>query len=349
VPLPAGDSYSKGEPPLPGDGRGPSHRTELTLRFLGAFLATALLYVVEAPPSIAQLAGAEAERRALVFLAREVPRWPRENHCFSCHNNGDAARALLAAANGSLAPPAAALDETIGWLAHPSRWEKNGGNGPFNDKRLARLQFALALASAVEAGRIRDRVALLEASRGVAGDQSADGSWPVDQEELVGSPATYGRPLATALATRLLRNAAPREFAGPITKGEAWLRRRTVQNVLDASAVLIGLTPGDSANLEPRRRGLELLKRAQTSEGGWGPFPNSAPEAFDTALALLALSGRHSSPEARAPIARGRRFLVAMQLEDGSWPGTTRPSGGESYAQRLSTAGWATLALLATR
>ena len=33
------------------------------------------------------------EARAVAFLAAEVPRWFRENKCYSCHNNGDAARA----------------------------------------------------------------------------------------------------------------------------------------------------------------------------------------------------------------------------------------------------------------
>ncbi|MEX0713581.1 MAG: hypothetical protein WD278_14585 [Pirellulales bacterium] len=37
-----------------------------------------------------------------------------------------------------------------------------------------------------------------------------------------------------------------------------------------------------------------------------------------------------------------------QQLEDGSWPETTRPAGGQSYAQRISTTAWATIALLAT-
>jgi hypothetical protein len=41
--------------------------------------------------------------------------------------------------------------------------------------------------------------------------------------------------------------------------------------------------------------------------------------------------------------------LLARQATDGSWPATTRPPGVESYAQQLSTTGWATLALLATR
>ena len=45
---------------------------------------------------------------------------------------------------------------------------------------------------------------------------------------------------------------------------------------------------------------------------------------------------------------RGRDFLVASQEEDGGWPGTTRPAGGDSYAQRVSTSAWAAMALLAT-
>ncbi len=45
---------------------------------------------------------------------------------------------------------------------------------------------------------------------------------------------------------------------------------------------------------------------------------------------------------------RGRAFLIAEQRADGSWPETTRPTGGESYAQRISTAGWAAMALLLT-
>ena len=41
---------------------------------------------------------ADAEARAVAFLSREVPLWRREHPCYSCHNNGDAARALIAAA-----------------------------------------------------------------------------------------------------------------------------------------------------------------------------------------------------------------------------------------------------------
>ena len=39
------------------------------------------------------------EARAVAYLAAEVPRWRREHPCYSCHNNGDAARALIAASS----------------------------------------------------------------------------------------------------------------------------------------------------------------------------------------------------------------------------------------------------------
>ena len=293
--------------------------------------------------------GSRPERRAVAFLAREVPRWSKENHCFSCHNNGDAARALFAASRSPFAPPEEALRDTIDWLARPERWEENRVDPAFSDKPLARLQFTAALATAVQSGTVRDRSALLGAARRIADDQATDGSWTFEAEGTLGSPATYGRPLATALARQTLRTADPKRFAEPIARAEGWLRARPIVNVPDASAVLLGLTSANPRDREQLQRGLDLLRRAQSKTGGWGPYLNSAPEAFDTAIALLALNRWPDKNAVDALIRRGRASLISAQTDDGSWPETTRPSGGESYAQRLSTAGWATLALLATR
>ncbi|MEP7271259.1 MAG: hypothetical protein ABI882_07120 [Acidobacteriota bacterium] len=38
-----------------------------------------------------------SESKAVAFLVREVPAWSKGNGCFSCHNNGDGARALYTA------------------------------------------------------------------------------------------------------------------------------------------------------------------------------------------------------------------------------------------------------------
>lgn len=290
----------------------------------------------------------EAERRAVAFLAREVPAWSRENHCFSCHNNGDAARALLAATASAEPPNESTLADTLGWLARPEQWDSNAVDPAISDKVLARLQFATALAVAVERGKLRDRAALVRAAERVANDQAADGFWPIGADGALGTPATYGRSLGTALARRTLAAAEAERFARPVARAERWLRERPVENVLDAAAALIGLSPEEPKNQDALRRSFELLRKAQTDRGGWGPFLRSPPEPFDTALAVLALDHWPEKTDAQPFMMRGRAFLVSIQNEDGSWTETTRPPGGESYAQRISTTGWATLALLAT-
>ena len=93
--------------------------------------------------------------------------------------------------------------------------------------------------------------------------------------------------------------------------------------------------------------------------GGWGAYLTSVVEPFDTALVVLALQPLLARPELAAPaievgtltgvVRGGRGFLLEEQLGDGSWVETTRPAGQQSYAQYISTTGWATLALLATR
>jgi len=302
---------------------------------------TALLAAGAAPPI-------RAEERALAYLAREVPRWSPENRCYSCHHNGDAARALYAAARLGRPVPARALADTTRWLARPAGWDKNGGEGPFSDKKLARLQFAAALAAAHEAGLAGDPRALTEAGRLVAEQQEKDGSWRVVPAGTLGSPTTHGTALATSLARETLRRAGPARHKEAIARADGWLRRAPVETVLDAAAVLLGLgTAEDPPAAAQRRRCLERVRNGEARGGGWGPHVSSPPEVFDTALVLLALAAQgRTDAEARAWRKRGRAYLLSAQQPDGSWAETTRPPGGDSYAQRLSTTAWATLALM---
>ncbi|HEV3447623.1 MAG TPA: hypothetical protein VG099_23505, partial [Gemmataceae bacterium] len=87
----------------------------------------------------------------------------------------------------------------------------------------------------------------------------------------------------------------------------------------------------------------------QAANGGWGPYLKSAAEPFDTAVAILSLVQQTKRPGVKHQVEAGRAYLISCQLADGSLPETTRPSGAESYAQRISTTAWATLALLAAR
>lgn len=264
------------------------------------------------------------EQRAIDYLAREVERWPRENHCYSCHNNGDGARVLFRAA------PGIALAGTREWLSHPGNWEKGGGNPGFNNATLARIQFAAALAEM--GGNLRAAAEL------VARDQKPDGRWEIDTGGLPGAPATYGTALATYMARRTLERAG--RFADAIRRADRWFEKAEPNSITDAAAILLARPRSKTV----RSRCLPTILGAQTSDGGWGPQRGAPAEIFDTALVLLALQAAAE----RGPIERGRAYLLARQESYGGWQETTRPTGNTSYAEHISTTAWALEALLAT-
>jgi hypothetical protein len=290
---------------------------------------------------------ANAEERALAYLSREVPAWSVKNKCFSCHNNGDGARALYTAVRLGKFVPKKSLTDTSEWLTRPEQWAKIGDAAGSSDKNLARIQFAAALVDALEAGVLKNRDVLGKAAGLVAENQKPDGSWQVDAPGNVGSPATYGACLATFLARRTLLQADPKKYQNAIAKADRWHEHVPVKTVLDAAAVVLCLADlSTSAATTQRRRCLDLIRKGESKDGGWGPYVNSASEPFDTAVVLLALSHFPKEPGIKEMLGRGRRFLIKAQQEDGSWPETTRPAGAQSYAQRISTTAWATLALL---
>jgi hypothetical protein len=281
---------------------------------------------------LACTAGAQSPvERALKYLSAEVPAWPEKNGCFSCHNNGDGARALYAA--GVLGP----LRSTTAWLHSPGEWEKGKMDAAYSDKTLARYQFAAALTSAIEADAIGGNEALSQVARSLAVVQQADGSWRVDdQGDAPGSPVTWGTALATYFGRRTL--VAAGGFEESIRRAEKWLQELKPRYTPDHAAVLLAF-PGDAS---VRKRTLDYFARTQTSDGGWGPRMHAPAEVFDTAVALLALKAAGEE----VMIVRGREFLIRMQQASGGWPETTRPSGSQSYAQHISTTAWATMALL---
>ena len=297
------------------------------------------------------------EARAVAFLVKEVPRWKAEHPCYSCHNNGDATRALLVARQKGH-DIGTALDDTLTFLREPARWDQNKTQGGEDDKPLARLHFASALATA-EVRADKPGAALVEAARIIIADQKQDGSWTLDESQSLGSPATYGTALATASAraTLITSGREPDDFA--VAQIDRWMRTVEVANVLDASAVVLGLgIAEDVMSDKQRRQCLSVIRQGQSKDGGWGPFVTAAPQVFDTAVAVLALNQLLAEPrlarstyrveELKDAIALGRAYLIAQQRADGSWPETTRPANQESYAQRISTTGWALLALLQT-
>ncbi len=256
-------------------------------------------------------------REAVAYLQREVPKWKRDNGCYSCHNDGDGLRALLVARRAGIPVNAAALNQSLPALVSPSEWES---------KPLARLQFAAAIREAVAAGLV-DPANLASAAETVAADQQSDGHWMVDEELAVGSPVTYGPVLATHLAREVLTSANRRKHQIQIAKATRWLERRKPGHLMETAVLALSLH---------RNADLAALGAAQSQDGSWGGEP------FDTALARMALGPAHPAS------IKARAWLLKTQWSGGGWPATTRPGGGDSYAQHISTTAWVLISFAVT-
>lgn len=311
-----------------------------------AWLATLAFPLAQSSPS--------PEAKAIAYLVKQVPAWKGKQGCASCHHNGDAARALLLAANRGH-DVGDALTETRTFLQNPAGWAGNKSHG--DDEVLMRLQFAAALAAAGEKD-LNPSPALVEAAKIILADQAQDGSWAPDASDPPHSPLTWGTAVATWMArtTLIASGREPDDFA--VAQTDRWLRTVEVATVPDAAGVVLGLgVTSDVMADKQRAKYLNLLRFAQRESGGWGAEPNAEySTAFDTALVLLALQQLETDPrlarstyridELRAAIAKGRAFLADMQRPDGSWPETLRGVSKGSDAQRLSTTAWALTALL---
>ena len=169
------------------------------------------------------------------------------------------------------------------------------------------------------------------------------------------TPRARRRPMAARWrhcwrASRCFRPTHGR-FRAAIDRADGWLASQEILTITDASVCLLAGATVRSAGqhcpvqAEPRalapgperRRRLGTSRQLAPRAVRYGTRPPGTRTKCD------------QSPEICGMIARGRAFLVAQQQEDGSWIETTRPPGNVSYAQRISTTGWATLALLATR
>ncbi|MEO7133281.1 MAG: prenyltransferase/squalene oxidase repeat-containing protein [Vicinamibacterales bacterium] len=294
--------------------------------------------------------------RGVGYLVKEVPKWKAEHPCYSCHNNGDATRALLVAGAKGY-DIGTSLDETLAFLKQPATWDQNKAPSGVDDKALARVQFASALAVAERHGKAAS-TDLQAAAKLLVADQKADGSWTLDDSQSIGSPATYGPIIATWSArTTLIASGIQPDFFS-VVQADRWIRGLAPESVLDAAATVLALDLASDVMAENLRRNcLSILRQGQSPDtGGWGPYVTATPQVFDTAIAVLALSSLEAEPrlarsayrpeQLKEAIASGKKYLTSQQKPDGSWPETTRPANQESYAQRISTSGWALLALL---
>jgi hypothetical protein len=183
--------------------------------------------------------------------------------------------------------------------------------------------------------------------------QRSDGRWASAYRP----PSESSEFTATAVSVRGIRLYAPAdgsEYTETIARGVSWLSVSEPRTTEDRVFRLFGLVWG-GAPRDAIRSAREHLISTQRADGGWAQLPSLASDAYATGEALASL--REGGLATTDPVyLRGVRYLLATQLEDGSWHVRKRahptqaffdsgfPHGVDQYISAAAT-NWATIAL----
>jgi hypothetical protein len=135
-----------------------------------------------------------------------------------------------------------------------------------------------------------------------------------------------------------------------------WLLETTPEDHEDRVFRLRGLQLA-GAPAEATRAAADELRSAQRADGGWSQLAELASDAYATGTALTALAEAGGLPTDDAAYRKGLAFLIASQLEDGSWHVSSRSKPFQAYFESgyphgkdqfisIAAAGWSTTALL---
>jgi Squalene-hopene cyclase C-terminal domain len=134
-----------------------------------------------------------------------------------------------------------------------------------------------------------------------------------------------------------------------------WLMDAKTHNTEDRVFRLWGLKAA-SASQDWVRKAAEELEKSQRPDGGWAQTDDMTSDAYATGTALVALHEAAKMSTASSAYQRGLRYLLKMQLADGSWHVATRSKPFQTYFESgfphgkdqfisMAASGWATTAL----
>jgi len=190
----------------------------------------------------------------------------------------------------------------------------------------------------------------------LAAIQGEDGQW---FNNLPRPPIQTGDIGATALAVHALQRyplpGRKTEFDKKVERAREWLWSVKPQNNEARAYQLLGLAwAGESARkVQPLAK---ALLAEQRTDGGWSQLPGLKSDAYATGHAVYALRVGGGLKSSQAGVERGLRFLLATQLEDGTWYVRRRafpfqptinsgfPHGRDSWISAAATS-WAVMAL----
>lgn len=187
--------------------------------------------------------------------------------------------------------------------------------------------------------------------------QMPDGRWAFGTD---GRPplCADGDIAATVLSMRGLQLYAPNvdkaAYQDAVRRAGAWLANAQSRTHDDRSWRLLGLA-WVGTNKDATQTAMREVLAAQRSDGGWADLASMESTAYATGKALVALQAA-GLPPSDVAYQRGVRFLLATQMQDGSWHVRTRAAGLQPYFENgfphgvdqwisAAATSWATMAL----
>ncbi len=134
-----------------------------------------------------------------------------------------------------------------------------------------------------------------------------------------------------------------------------WLIKTPAQDTEDRVSRLLALQLVGASPEEVRRAVQELLQ-TQRADGGWAQLTELESDAYATGTVLVALHQAGGIPSTDPAYRKGLKYLLSIQLNDGSWHVRTRSTPIQTYYESgyphgedqfisIAAASWATTAL----
>ncbi len=292
--------------------------------------------VADAPiPPATMLSGntiAAAVSRSLPLLQRTDASFMPKSGCFSCHNQSLAAMTVARARKSGFR-----VDEQIsaqqvmanaGALAGIRDNVHQGFFVPVINANPFILSYVLL---GLDAEGYKPDLSTDAVAMYLQAHQMADGHWAFGPEA---RPPLCANGLAqTVLSMRGLQLYAPRvdtaAHARSVQLAATWIGEFQPRTNYDLAWRLQGLVWGGK-NKDAVLKARHDLLAVQRADGGWSDLSSMESGAFTTGLAMIALQSS-GLPVSDPAYQRGVRYLLATQLEDGSWHVRSRAAGFQPY------------------
>ncbi len=264
--------------------------------------------------------------KALPLIQASLKEYPRHRDCFSCHHQAVPSFALTVARDRGLSIDAesldAALDVTLADLEGAFESYRKGDGQGGGATRAGYALWTLELL-----GHPPDETTEAVAGFLLARDRDL-GYWRPSSNR----PPTEASPFTTTLvALRGIRAFGPKneESEKRLELAGSWVRRSEPQDHEERVFRLLALHLLRAE--DEVRSATDALLATQNADGGWSQLPGRPSDAYATGSALVALHTAGGLATTDPAYRRGLSFLIADQLEDGSWHVASRSKPFQPY------------------